>query len=81
MHKQSTHDYTNEIGKVFGNQAKLNALTHKITEKIRELDEITVEEYIANAIRSQIKELGAFDKGSIRNIRTAYADTQAADIS
>lgn len=78
---KDTGEYTNEICKVLGNQAKIKALTHETTVEIRDLDEITSEEDISNAIRTQVKELGDFDKGAIKSIKAAYAGTQTAVLS
>ncbi len=78
---KTTGDFKIEIGKVLGNHAQIKALTHETLVEIRNMDEITSKEDIAEAIRSQIIEMKQFDTNSIRSIRAAYRGTQIAVIS
>ncbi|XP_054089783.1 uncharacterized protein LOC128922628 [Zeugodacus cucurbitae] len=78
---KNTGEFKTDISKVLGEQAQIRALTHEVMVEIRDLDEITTKEDIAEAIQSQIKELKHFDKDSIKNIRSAYLGTQTATIS
>ncbi|XP_069961813.1 uncharacterized protein [Bactrocera oleae] len=77
---KTTGDFKTEIGKVLGNNAQIKALTHETLVEIRDMDEITSKEDIAEAIRSQIIEMKQFDTNSIRSIRAAYRGTQTAVI-
>lgn len=77
----STEEYRKDIDKILGGQAQIRALTHELTIEIRDLDEITTKDDIAEAIRTQIKELNNFSSDSIKNIKKAYAGTQRAEIS
>ncbi|XP_039968625.1 uncharacterized protein LOC120780409 [Bactrocera tryoni] len=77
----STKEYREEIVKILGDQAQIRSLTQEITVEVRDLDDITTKEDIAQAIRSEFEELRLFSVECIKSIRHAYAGTQKAIIS
>ncbi|XP_049309471.1 uncharacterized protein LOC125777805 [Bactrocera dorsalis] len=77
----STKEYRDEIVKILGDQAQIRSLTQEITVEVRDLDDITTKEDIAQAIRTEFEELRLFSVECIKNIRPAYAGTQKAIIS
>ncbi|XP_050338322.1 uncharacterized protein LOC126764713 [Bactrocera neohumeralis] len=76
-----TKEYREEIVKILGDQAQIRSLTQEITVEVRDLDDITTKEDIAQAIRSEFEELRLFSVECIKSIRPAYAGTQKAIIS
>lgn len=77
----STEGYKEEISRILGDQAQIKTLKQETTVELRDLDDITTKDDIAEAIRSEIKELGLFSVSAIKTIRAAYAGTQIAVIS
>lgn len=77
----NTHEYRDEIDKLLGDQAQIRGLTHALKVEVRDLDEITMNDDIVEATRSEIKGLNPFSVDSIKNITKAYAGTQKAVIS
>ncbi|XP_039969214.1 uncharacterized protein LOC120781147 [Bactrocera tryoni] len=75
---RSTGIFKTEISKVLGENVQIKALTREVMLEIRDLDEITTKEDIAEAIRRQITGLSSFDENSIKSIRSAYLGTQTA---
>ncbi|XP_036322300.1 uncharacterized protein LOC118736311 [Rhagoletis pomonella] len=78
---KDTGELKSKIGRLLGDQAQIRALTHETMVEIRDLDEITTKENIAEAIRNQIKELNHLNESAIKSIRAAYAGTQTAVVN
>ncbi|XP_039970040.1 uncharacterized protein LOC120781937 [Bactrocera tryoni] len=77
----STKAYRDEMVKILGDQAQIRSLTQETTVEVRDLDDITTKEDIAQAIRSEFEELRLFSEECIKSIRPANAGTQKAIIS
>lgn len=73
-------DFTNSIGEVLGQDAKVRTLTHRTTIECKDMDEVTTKDEICSAIKEQFG-LEEFTESDIISLRKAYGGTQIAVVS